>query len=64
MKPIPVRLAPEQLAWLDRQTLAGLSRAQAIRLCIHAAIDRADRGEPLIQQAQHHITTTGPADAN
>lgn len=58
MQPIPVRIPPDQLAWLDRQTLAGISRAQAIRLCIHAAMDR---GEPLIRQHQQQDTTTTAA---
>lgn len=40
-----LRLPPDQIAWLDQQAAApGLSRAQAIRLCIWAAMNR---GEPL-----------------
>lgn len=58
MTPIPVRLPPEQLVWLERQTIAGISRAQAIRLCIHAAMDR---GEPLIPTQQQQDTTTTTA---
>lgn len=44
--PLNVRLHPEQLNWLDSQALRGLSRADAIRLCIWAAMDRG----PLLQQ--------------
>lgn len=38
-----LRLPPDQIAWLDQQAAApGLTRAQAIRLCIWAAMNRGD----------------------
>jgi hypothetical protein len=63
MHPVSVKLPPEQRHWLEAQArlLDGLTRSDAIRLCVAACMLR---GEPLIQQAQHDITSTGPADAN
>lgn len=40
-----LRLPPDQIAWLDQQAAApSLTRAQAIRLCIWAAMNT---GKPL-----------------
>ena len=39
-----LRLPPDQIAWLDQQAAPGLTRAQAIRLCIWAAMNT---GKPL-----------------
>jgi len=41
--PVPVRLTPAQLQWLESQTLGGsLPRNAVIRLCIEAAMKRGD----------------------
>jgi hypothetical protein len=41
--PVPVRLTPAQLQWLESQTQGGsLPRNAVIRLCIEAAMKRGD----------------------
>jgi hypothetical protein len=57
--PINLRLHPEQLHWLDAQTLRGLSRADAIRLCIWAAMDRG-----ALLQHEHSTPNTQAASTN
>jgi|APCry1669188879_1035177.scaffolds.fasta_scaffold15759_1 hypothetical protein len=40
MHPVPVRLTPQQVAWIDRQSRCGsLTRSAAIRLCIQRAME-------------------------
>ena len=40
MHPVPVRLTPQQHAWIELQTRCGsLTRSAAIRLCIQRAME-------------------------
>lgn len=56
MNPVPVRLTPQQAAWIELQTCCNsLTRSAAIRLCIQRAMESR---QPLLphssesQQAQ------------
>ena len=49
MHPVPVRLTPEQAAWIELQTRCGsLTRSAAVRLCIQRAMESP---APLLDQA-------------
>lgn len=49
MHPVPVRLTPQQAAWIEFQTRCGsLTRSAAIRLCIQRAMESPG---PLLAQA-------------
>jgi len=49
MHPVPVRLTPQQHAWIELQTRCGsLTRSAAIRLCIQRAMESR---RPLAPQA-------------
>ena len=49
MHPVPVRLTPQQAAWIELQTSCNsLTRSAAIRLCIQRAMESR---RPLLPQA-------------
>jgi hypothetical protein len=58
MKPVSVKISSTQRDWLDEQAQAidGLTRSDAIRICIAAAMER---GFPL--QAQHQAQNDNAA---
>jgi hypothetical protein len=60
MQPVSVKIPETQRDWLDQQAqlITGLTRSDAIRLCIAAAMNR---GEPLIRQHQQQDTNTTAA---
>ena len=43
--PLAVQFTPDQMAWLDRQRVAGLTRSAVIRLVIEEAMRREDQSD-------------------
>lgn len=43
--PLGVQFTPEQMAWLDRQRIGGLTRSAVIRLVIEEAMRREMQGK-------------------
>jgi len=72
MHPVPVRLTPQQAAWIEFQTRCGsLTRSAAIRLCIQRAMEspgplltQASEPEPQKKRADRARTATAQGIAS
>ena len=43
--PLGVQFTPDQMAWLDRQRVGGLTRSAVIRLVVEEAMRREEQGK-------------------